>query len=176
MRGCAPPTLQAGSNPALSGLMRISLRKRSTSRLSYRRELARQLVGLLIDDWQRRRTGKPVAYLTLTNQLARQVLDEAETLANPVFGSRRNKASLRSSSRVPSPSDDDALVRSWRLGPFSGLSRRPCGSRESVSYRRTASGFSTPTSSSEPKGGTPDPSHQSPVPRKCVFRHSIVAP
>jgi hypothetical protein len=37
-------------------------------------------VGLLIAEWRRRQTGERVAYLTLTNQLARQVLREAENL------------------------------------------------------------------------------------------------
>lgn len=37
-------------------------------------------VGLLIAEWRRRQTGERVAYLTLTNQLAKQVLREAESL------------------------------------------------------------------------------------------------
>ncbi|HEY4696723.1 MAG TPA: DEAD/DEAH box helicase [Candidatus Peribacteraceae bacterium] len=37
-------------------------------------------VGLLIAEWRRRQTGERVAYLTLTNQLAQQVLREAEKL------------------------------------------------------------------------------------------------
>jgi DEAD/DEAH box helicase/Helicase C-terminal domain len=37
-------------------------------------------VGLLIAEWRRRQTGERVAYLTLTNQLAKQVLREAEKL------------------------------------------------------------------------------------------------
>lgn len=37
-------------------------------------------VGLLIAEWRRRQTGEKVAYLTLTNQLAKQVLREAEKL------------------------------------------------------------------------------------------------
>jgi len=37
-------------------------------------------VGLLIAEWCRRRSGKKVAYLSLTNQLANQVLAEAEML------------------------------------------------------------------------------------------------
>lgn len=37
-------------------------------------------VGLLIAEWRRRQTGEKVAYLTLTNQLAKQVLREAENL------------------------------------------------------------------------------------------------
>src|SRR6266446_941136 len=37
-------------------------------------------VGLLIAEWCRRRSGKKVAYLTLTNQLAGQVLDESGKL------------------------------------------------------------------------------------------------
>lgn len=38
------------------------------------------LVGLLIAEWRRRNSGRPVAYLTLTNQLAYQVIDEARKL------------------------------------------------------------------------------------------------
>jgi len=37
-------------------------------------------VGLLIAEWRRRRSGERVAYLTLTNQLAMQVQQEAEKL------------------------------------------------------------------------------------------------
>ncbi len=37
-------------------------------------------VGLLIAEWRRRQSGEKVAYLTLTNQLASQVLREAEEL------------------------------------------------------------------------------------------------
>lgn len=37
-------------------------------------------VGLLIAEWKRRQTGGRVAFLTVTNQLARQVLREAERL------------------------------------------------------------------------------------------------
>lgn len=37
-------------------------------------------VGLLIAEWRRRQTGEKVAYLTLTNQLAKQVLREAQKL------------------------------------------------------------------------------------------------
>jgi len=37
-------------------------------------------VGLLIAEWRRRQTGERVAYLTLTNQLAKQVLREANNL------------------------------------------------------------------------------------------------
>lgn len=37
-------------------------------------------VGLLIAEWRRRHTGEKVAYLTLTNQLAKQVLREAQSL------------------------------------------------------------------------------------------------
>lgn len=37
-------------------------------------------VGLLIAEWRRRQTGERVAYLTLTNQLAKQVLREASNL------------------------------------------------------------------------------------------------
>lgn len=37
-------------------------------------------VGLLIAEWRRRQAGERVAYLTLTNQLARQVLREASNL------------------------------------------------------------------------------------------------
>lgn len=37
-------------------------------------------VGLLIAEWRRRQTGERVAFLTLTNQLAKQVLREAEFL------------------------------------------------------------------------------------------------
>lgn len=37
-------------------------------------------VGLLISEWRRRQTGERVAYLTLTNQLAKQVLREARNL------------------------------------------------------------------------------------------------
>jgi superfamily II DNA or RNA helicase len=38
------------------------------------------VVGLLIAEWRRRSSGGRVAYLTLTNQLAMQVLNEAEKL------------------------------------------------------------------------------------------------
>ncbi len=38
------------------------------------------LVGLLIAEWRRRRTGAKVTYLALTNQLAKQVIREAEKL------------------------------------------------------------------------------------------------
>jgi hypothetical protein len=38
------------------------------------------IVGLLIAEWRRRQSGEKVAYLTLTNQLAKQVLKEAEKL------------------------------------------------------------------------------------------------
>lgn len=38
------------------------------------------MVGLLISEWRRRRHNERVAYLTLTNQLAKQVLKEAESL------------------------------------------------------------------------------------------------
>lgn len=38
------------------------------------------LAGLLIAEWRRRRSGNKVAYLTLTNQLATQVLEEASKL------------------------------------------------------------------------------------------------
>ena len=38
------------------------------------------LVGLLIAEWRRRKSGEKVAYLTLTNQLAGQILDEAANL------------------------------------------------------------------------------------------------
>lgn len=37
-------------------------------------------VGLLIAEWWRRKTGKAVAYLTVTNQLAHQVLEESARL------------------------------------------------------------------------------------------------
>ena len=37
-------------------------------------------VGLVIGEWRRRRNRKPVAYLTVTNQLAHQVMAEAEAL------------------------------------------------------------------------------------------------
>ena len=37
-------------------------------------------VGLVIAEWNRRKYGKKVAYLSLTNQLAKQVLDESEKL------------------------------------------------------------------------------------------------
>lgn len=37
-------------------------------------------VGLLIAEWRRRQTGERVAFLTLTNQLAKQVIREAERL------------------------------------------------------------------------------------------------
>lgn len=37
-------------------------------------------VGLLVAEWRRRRTNGRVAYLTLTNQLARQVMEEAARL------------------------------------------------------------------------------------------------
>lgn len=43
-------------------------------------------VGLLIGEWKRKRTGKRVAYLTLTNQLATQVLREAQSLGIQQFG------------------------------------------------------------------------------------------
>src|SRR5690606_13486815 len=35
------------------------------------------LVGLLIAEWRRQQSGEPTAFLTVTNQLARQVLREA---------------------------------------------------------------------------------------------------
>lgn len=38
------------------------------------------LVGLLIAEWRRRRSGEPVAFLTVTNQLARQVIREGERI------------------------------------------------------------------------------------------------
>jgi len=38
------------------------------------------IVGLLIAEWRRRQSGEKVAYLTLTNQLAKQVLKESEKL------------------------------------------------------------------------------------------------
>ncbi len=51
-------------------------------------------VGLLIAEWRRRQTGERVAYLTLTNQLAMQVLREASNLgidcAN-VIGTRETR-------------------------------------------------------------------------------------
>lgn len=37
-------------------------------------------VGLLIAEWKRRQTGGQAAFLTVTNQLARQVMREAERL------------------------------------------------------------------------------------------------
>jgi superfamily II DNA or RNA helicase len=37
-------------------------------------------IGLLIAEWRRRRSRQPVAYLTLTNQLAHQVMEEAKRL------------------------------------------------------------------------------------------------
>ncbi len=51
-------------------------------------------VGLLIAEWHRRRTGNRVAYLTLTNQLARQVLVEAGRVAVPfsdLIGTKRDR-------------------------------------------------------------------------------------
>lgn len=41
-------------------------------------------VGLLVADWGRRKLSQPVAYLTLTNQLAHQVMVEAAALGVPV--------------------------------------------------------------------------------------------
>lgn len=38
------------------------------------------IVGLLIAEWRRRQTSERVAYLALTNQLAKQVLREAENI------------------------------------------------------------------------------------------------
>jgi hypothetical protein len=52
-------------------------------------------VGLLIAEWCRRRSGKRVAYLTLTNQLAGQVLIEAEKLGLNCADLRGKKANRR---------------------------------------------------------------------------------
>jgi hypothetical protein len=49
------------------------------------------LVGLLIAEWQRRRNRGRVAFLTLTNQLAAQVLDEAKNLGLPTADLRGKK-------------------------------------------------------------------------------------
>jgi hypothetical protein len=51
-------------------------------------------VGLLIAEWHRRRTNRPVAYLTLTNQLAGQVLEESKRLGllcADLRGDKRNR-------------------------------------------------------------------------------------
>lgn len=51
-------------------------------------------VGLLIAEWRRRVSGRPVTYLTLTNQLAHQVIDEAGRLGirvADITGSARNR-------------------------------------------------------------------------------------
>jgi Type III restriction enzyme, res subunit len=61
---------------------------RDYATLSGKRDIAFELptgtgkttVGLLIAEWRRRQAGEKVAYLVLTNQLARQVLREAEIL------------------------------------------------------------------------------------------------
>jgi hypothetical protein len=49
------------------------------------------LVGLLIAEWQRRRSAGRVAFLTLTNQLAAQVLDEAKRVGLSVADLRGKK-------------------------------------------------------------------------------------
>jgi superfamily II DNA or RNA helicase len=54
-------------------------------------------VGLLIAEWHRRRSGNRVAYLTLTNQLAAQVLREADKLGiycADVTGTKENTKSF----------------------------------------------------------------------------------
>jgi len=55
------------------------------------------MIGLLIAEWQRRRNGGRVAYLTLTNQLAGQVIEEAKRLNLPVAdlrGKRERRSSM----------------------------------------------------------------------------------
>ena len=61
---------------------------RDYARLSSKSDIACELptgtgkttVGLLIAEWRKRQTGEKVAYLALTNQLAKQILREAERL------------------------------------------------------------------------------------------------
>lgn len=48
-------------------------------------------VGLLIAEWHRRKSRGRTAFLTLTNQLAGQVIDEARSLGIPVADLRGNK-------------------------------------------------------------------------------------
>lgn len=51
-------------------------------------------VGLLIAEWKRRRSGERAAYLSLTNQLAHQVMKEADQLGIPyadLTGNRQNR-------------------------------------------------------------------------------------
>jgi len=49
------------------------------------------MIGLLIAEWQRRRNGSRIAFLTLTNQLAAQVIEEAKRLNLPVADLRGNR-------------------------------------------------------------------------------------
>ena len=56
------------------------LAKRSDVALELPTGTGKTAVALLIAEWRRRRHGRPVTYLTLTNQLARQALEEASRL------------------------------------------------------------------------------------------------
>ena len=77
---------RAGSHGYLRGPQADALR--DYDRLQSESDIAFELptgtgktvVGLLIAEWRRRLHGEKVAYLTLTNQLAKQVLKEAEKL------------------------------------------------------------------------------------------------
>ena len=69
------------------------------------------MVGLLVAEWWRRKTGKAVAYLTVTNQLAHQVLEEGKRLG-------LNCANVTGRSGNRNPARRGALqdcIGNWRL-------------------------------------------------------------
>ncbi|HKQ97772.1 MAG TPA: DEAD/DEAH box helicase [Candidatus Polarisedimenticolia bacterium] len=68
------------------------------------------LVGLLIAEWCRRRSSQKVAYLTLTNQLAKQVLEEAARLGIPCADLRGTKETR-----------DPAAVGKYQTGTAIGI-------------------------------------------------------
>ena len=66
-------------------------------------------VALLIAEWRRRRSGNPVTYLTLTNQLAGQVLNEASNLGISC-------ADLRGSRQTRNPAEEGRYKTAGAVG------------------------------------------------------------
>lgn len=73
-------------------------------------------VGLLIAEWRRRRSGEKVAYLVLTNQLAKQVMREAQNLGIECANLTGNK-----DSRDPAEVGKYNLAKAVAISTYSNL-------------------------------------------------------
>lgn len=82
-------------------------------------------VGLLISEWRRRKSpGSRVAYLTLTNQLAGQVLAEAENLGLPCADIRGSKETRDKSFSAPASQSHHHQEAPSKQAPHASRPRR----------------------------------------------------